>query len=201
MLNNDIKRNLKTSVSLTFHTQFSMGLIHGSKQNENSYIVGLFAFSAKLKAIYIDKSKDNPFADQFILAALTKYIEAEKVVKEVESFCKKEMENLETLEINLSPAKNKNPQEVSFTFSIPFCYKMAFLISRYDNCIRSLEALEQMTFITDTERYVRIDLMSKSFRSMFHCLEQYKRINIDSTDIALNNKKAKEAIKLMGEPH
>ena len=197
-----IQSNLKQSVAVSFHTKYALNLINGSKNRgpqKNHHITGLLSFASKLKQVKKDAELKNPYAKYYLNKAIEFHSEALAKVNEISQECMIEITNYKKIGISIIVAKNNNPTEKIFTFSVPLCYKIVLLLAQYDICIRQLQSLFKMGLITHEDFEKKINAMGQVLRRLFHSAENYTSVPVTISDIQVNNERAIVAKKAMGD--
>lgn len=193
--------NLQTEIEIIFHSEYAISLIEGTpkKDNEKSFfIIGLIGFSSKLKTIKRDLDRHNPYAKFYYDQSIKKYEDAKKIISEINSECDDKFIEASNDGLGLLEATSLNPEKRTFKFSVSFCYQIALLLKKYDHCLRKLQPLKEMEFISGRELNRKINSMSKSLRQLFHSVELYSSTPLTINDLQVGNDKALKAEELMG---
>jgi len=198
---NKTTKKLQTEIEILFHSDYAINLIEGTpkKETEKSFfIIGLIGFSSKLKIVKRDCERHNPYAKHYYQNTEKKYEEAKEIIDKIISECDVKIEEASEDGIGLLPATNLNPTKRTFKFSVPLCFQIAILLKKYDLCIRKLQPLKDMEYISGRELNRKVDLMSKHMRKLFHSAELYSSTPLTINDLQIGNDKALKAEKLMG---
>jgi integrating conjugative element protein (TIGR03761 family) len=193
--------NLQTEIEIIFHSEYAINLIEGTpkKDNEKSFfIIGLIGFSSKLKLIKRDLDKKNPYARFYFDESIKKYETAKKLINQVNTECDHKIKEASDNGLGILEATSLKPEKRKFNFSVSLCYKIALLLKEYDHCIRKLQPLKEMDFISGRELNRKVNSMSKSLRQLFHSAELYNSTPLTINDLQIGNDKAIKAESLMG---
>jgi len=193
--------NLQTEIEILFHSEYAINLIEGTAKNDDAksfFIIGLIGFSSKLKIVKRDCDRHNPYAKYFYQQSIEKFDEAKKLIDEIIIECDDKIQIASDDGIILLVATNPNPVKRTFKFSVSVCYQIAILLKRYDLCIRKLQPLKEMEYISGRELNRKVNSMSKSLRKLFHSVELYSSTPLTINDLQVGNDKALIAETLMG---
>jgi len=193
--------NLQTEIEILFHSDYAISLIEGTpkKEGDNSFfIIGLIGFSSKLKMVKRDCDRNNPYAKYYYQQSLNKYNEAKTLIDETNAECDVKFKEASDDGIGLLEANNLNPVKRTFKFSVSFCYQIAILLKKYDLCIRKLQPLKDMDYISGRELTRKVNSMSKLLRKLFHSAEQYTSTPLTIHDLQHGTDNALKAESLMG---
>lgn len=200
-LKNTTSRKLQTEIEILFHSDYAISLIEGTPKKEakkSFFIIGLIGFSSKLKIVKRDCERHNPYAKHYYQQTVKKHEEAKELIDKIINECDVKIEEASKEGIGLLLATNLNPTKRTFKFSVPLCYQIAILLNKYDLCIRKLQPLKDMEYISGRELNRKVDLMSKHMRKLFHSAELYHSTPLTISDLQTGNDKALKAEKLMG---
>lgn len=205
MQNNQTKKstsiNLQTEVEIIFHSDYAINLIEGTPKNENDktfFIIGLIGFSSKLKIVKRDYDRHNPYAKFYYEQSLQKFNNAKILIDEINNECDEKIKEASNDGIRLLEATSLKPTKRTFNFSVSFCYQIAILLKKYDLCIRKLQPLKEMEYISGRELNRKVSSMSKILRQLFHSVEAYTSTPVTINDLQTGNEKALKAESLMG---
>lgn len=193
--------NLQTEIEILFHSEYAISLIEGTAKNEETksfFIIGLIGFSSKLKIVKRDCDRHNPYAKHFYQQSIEKLDEAKKLIDKIIIECDEKIKVAADEGIILLEATNPNPTKRTFKFSVSVCYQIAILLKRYDLCIRKLQPLKEMEYISGRELLRKVNAMSKLLRKLFHSVELYSSTPLSINDLQIGNDKALKAESLMG---
>ncbi|MET1256928.1 PFL_4669 family integrating conjugative element protein [Aliikangiella maris] len=200
-LKKQLRANLRTTIKITFHTQYALNLIEGTdakKHPHKFFIIGLLGFASKIKTVKREADNKNPYARYYYQQAEIILDKAKVFFEKTHQECEATFKDAENVGITLSIAETENPVEREFSFKVDLCYQAVILLAKYDICIRKLQAAKQTGFMSNNATNNKIEKMSKLMRQLFHSLEPYKNHSVTIEDIKEGNEKAKLAYEAMG---
>lgn len=205
MLTNQVTQktsdNLQTEIEIIFHSDYAVSLIEGTEKKEEPksfFIIGLLGYSSKLKIVKRDCDRKNPYAKYYYQQSVQKFEEAKALIEKVIAECDDKTKAASEEGIMLLEATNPNPVKRTFKFSVSLCYQIAVLLKKYDLCIRKLQPLKEMEYISGRDLSRKVNSMSKLLRKLFHSVELYSSTPLTINDLQIGNDKARKAESLMG---
>ena len=157
---------LRGGATLTLQTHQAQRLVKGREFSaEKPAIMGLFGFANLLRTIWHGARADEPYADWWMLKVHDALELSEQALIGAEQDIATRFLAMDTIDVSV-PASIK-PARIALNFSIPYAFRAARLVGRYDGVARALLSARHVGLLTcdAAERALHVG----AGRSAGHC--------------------------------
>jgi integrating conjugative element protein (TIGR03761 family) len=186
-------------MKLTLHTHHAARIWHGRRATETKNgIIGLSAFAGIMTRMKRGAELDDPYSDWWMIRIEEKLIASKLAMTALQE----ELDQIITDVPNaLSIGENLSvhPVTLPIFLNAQLGFLAVYLLTQYDEYARRLLLAHHTALIgrRDMERW--LDAGAHVLRSLFGLAQQYKYLGTSREDLAANNARAQEAIKIQGE--
>ncbi len=190
---------LRGASELILETRKGQMIFEGRRPDpdrKKAAIIGLKSFARYLRVIWDTTTNNDPYADWWLLK-VERAIEAkEKWINDKYDEYSKILGQFDNLSHEV--AHSISPIRCELRFSIPYSYRGAMLLMKYDELIKIIMTANHVALVESIRAHRDIEDSSKAARTVFHAVTGYRFTGVTRDDIYANNKIAEKASELMG---
>jgi len=159
-------------------------------------IIGLRSFAHYLRIIWDTTTNNDPYADWWLLKVEREIEAKEKWINDMHNEYTKILGQFNNLSHEV--AHSISPIRCELKFSIPYSYRGAMLLMKYDELVKIIMTANHVALVESKKAHKDIELSAKAARTVFHAVTGYRFTGVTRDDIYANNKIAEKASVLMG---
>ncbi|NIB44063.1 TIGR03761 family integrating conjugative element protein [Pseudomaricurvus alkylphenolicus] len=188
---------LRSRVGVVLHTYQAQNLLQGRKaQPGKPGIMGLTAFSERLKALWHGARHDDPYADWYLLKIERGLRHCEHQYQTLIKALDQHLAQIEEFDITI--ADSGQPQTLSLRLANPYAFQGLRRLVEYDHVIRSEMTLKHLGTVLPESLQAKVDNSGRLLRRVLSVPQRYCLLNIDRAAVAQGTAQASVAQKRMG---
>jgi integrating conjugative element protein (TIGR03761 family) len=189
---------LRSRVGVVLHTYQAQNLLHGRKaQNGKPGIMGLTAFSVRLKTLWHGARHDDPYADWYLLRIEQGLANCQQHYQALFQALDQQLAQLTGFDISL--ADSCQPQQFSLSLAHPYAFQGLRRLVEYDHLIRRDMTLKHLGEELPTSLQERVKGSGRLLRRVLALPQHYCHLTIDRAAVTQQTSQAQLAQKCMGE--
>lgn len=189
---------LENSVSMSIQTRQAQRLVEGRRRSKDKQqIIGLYQFAALTRRVWLGASKDDPYADWWLLNLEHTLAESRKEIIEIRGDIDHRIGGTSSLSVQL--AQSIDPVQIKLDFSNPYGYKGAWLLGDMDQFALATLTARHVGLLNRCECERFMHQAGRAVRRVFSSVGGYHFLSVTRDDIAQGNQRAKQAQEAMGE--
>ena len=184
---------------LILETRKGQMIFEGRRPDPNrkkAAIIGLRSFAHYLRIIWDTTTNNDPYADWWLLKVEREIEAKEKWINDMHNEYTKILGQFDNLSHEV--AHSISPIRCELKFSIPYSYRGAMLLMKYDELVKIIMTANHVAMVESKKAHKDIELSAKAARTVFHAVTGYRFTGVTRDDIYANNKIAEKASELMG---
>lgn len=188
---------LRSETFLILQTRQAQRLIQGRRAEDGTPgIVGLARFATLLRPIWNGARADDPYADWWLVRVHDALDDGEQELQALKQHVDGRLTRLPGISVTV--AQSVDPIRVPLTFSNPYAFRGAYLLSQYDDLVRSLLTARHVALL-DRDRSERLLAdAGRHVRRAFTAALGYRFLGINRDDLRLMTARARQAENEMG---
>ncbi len=190
---------LRGASELILETRKGQMIFEGRRPDpdrKKAAIIGLKSFARYLRVIWDTTTNNDPYADWWLLKVEREIEAKEKWINDKYDEYSKILGQFDNLSHEV--AHSISPIRCELRFSIPYSYRGAMLLMKYDELIKIIMTANHVALVESIRAHRDIEDSSKAARTVFHAVTGYRFTGVTRDDIYANNKIAEKASELMG---
>jgi integrating conjugative element protein (TIGR03761 family) len=193
--------NLQGSATLVIQTRQAQRLVNGrAKRKDKAGIIGLNQFSRIMGAIWLAASRDDPYADWYLVQVLEGIEDARTEFARLHREIQQQLQSIQGVEID--PAHSPSPIRVPLRFATPYGYMGAYLIADYDELVRAILTTQHVGLLSREAGEALIWGSARRIRRIFTIPVGWKPLVVTREDVQQQNSHAQRASESMSNlPH
>lgn len=189
---------LRGNVWLTVQTRSAQGLILGRAATaEKPAILGLLGFADRLRVIWNAASRDDPYADWWLIKIDKAFEDARNCIQSEQAALDTLIQNQSALQIQV--AVSEEPFRIALTFAAPYAFWAAQLIGKFDDVARTALTARYLGVLNNTAAHRSLQMCSAPIRTLFSVPQGYRPLAIDRDAINDGGTAARAAVEVMGQ--
>ncbi len=191
---------LRNFVEMTIQTRQAQRLVGGRRGNDadgKPPIIGLYRYGAMMRTIWAGASKDDPYADWYLLKVEQALTESKDELTHMQQTLGSDLARVAAMKVGL--AHSLEPAKVELTFSNPYGYMGAWLLVEMDELVLAILTARHVGLINRDEAERRLHDAGRAVRRAFAVARGYKATAVKREDVRQNNRRAARAREAMGE--
>lgn len=193
---------LRGNIHLVLMSRQAQRLVQGRSGHVEEHrvvpaIIGLFKFAAMLRLIWVGATKNDPYADFWMLKVDHALEKAQKDIEELRAQIDQAFTSVPG-EVNVELARSPSPMELSLRFANPYAFTGAYLLGQYDNLVRQTLTARHVGIISHTEALQCLATGGRHMRRAYMSASGYRYLGLSREDMLANNARAEQAREQMG---
>jgi integrating conjugative element protein (TIGR03761 family) len=185
-------------VGVVLHTYQAQNLLHGRKaQNGKPGIMGLTAFSDRLKTLWYGSRHDDPYADWYLLRIEQGLANCQQHYQALFQALDQQLAQLKGFDITL--ADSRQPQRFSLSLAHPYAFQGLRRLVEYDHLIRRDMTLKHLGEALPSNLQERVKGSGRLLRRVLALPQHYCHLTVNRKAVTQNTAKAQIAHQCMGE--
>lgn len=189
---------LRNWVELTIQTRQAQRLVQGRRGSEGKPpIIGLYRYAAMTRAIWSGASKDDPYADWWLLQLEHALTESKDEVEHMRQRIEQDLARVSAMKVSL--AQSLEPVRIELTFSNPYGYMGAWLLAEMDEIVLAALTARHVGLLTRDQSERMLNDAGRLVRRAFARAQGYRFVAVTRKDVTEGNRRAERAKENMGE--
>lgn len=189
---------LRNWVEMTIQTRQAQRLVQGRRGGQDkSTIVGLYRYGSMTRTIWSGASKDDPYADWWLLQIEQALTESKDELTHMRQALENDMGRVTAMKVGL--AQSLKPTRIELTFSNPYGYQGAWLLSEMDELVLATLTSRHVGLLPRDQAEHILGDAGRAVRRAFASAQGYRYVAVTRKDIGEGNRRAERAKQNMGE--
>ena len=188
---------LRSQTSLEIQTRQAQRLVYGRRAKDGkAAIVGLTRFGTMLRVIWQGASVDDPWADWCLVQIENDLLLARETLESLLTRVQKQLKSVRAMDVSV--AHSVEPVKVQLTFTSPYGFMAAYLLSDYDLLVRAILTGRHIgLFDRDTTERL-LSEGGRVVRRAFNTAQGYRYLGVCREDVRQKTQKAARAEEMLG---
>lgn len=183
---------MRTTGEMILHTRKAHRLFYGRRPDgDNPGYVGLTRFVVNVAPCWNAAAADDPYADLVLLDIEEAHQRADASLTASLEQLVGMLESLDGITINIS--QSLEPAVMELSFSVPWGFKAAALIQKYDSVVKHCLAAAHAGLLNDEDWHRIANAQARPIRNLFMQSTRFIYTGVTRDDVAANNQKAQRA--------
>lgn len=189
---------LRNFVEMTIQTRQAQRLIRGRPGKEGKpAIIGLYRYGAMTRIIWMAASRDDPYADWYLLQIEQALTESKDEITALRKSVENDMARVSAMKVGL--AHSLEPAKIELTFSNPYGYMGAWLLADMDELVLATLTARHVGLMNRDESEEMLSLAGRALRRAFASAQGYRATAIKREDLRQGTRRATRAKQAMGD--
>lgn len=189
---------LRNWVEMTIQTRQAQRLVQGRRGAEGKPpIIGLYRYGAMTRTIWSGASKDDPYADWWLLQLEQTLTEAKDDITHMRQLIERDMAQMSAMNVGL--AQSLEPTRIELSFSNPYGYMGAWLLADMDELVLAALTARHVGLHTRDASERMLNDAGRAVRRAFAAAQGYRFVAVTRQDVNEHNRRADRAKQNMGE--
>lgn len=188
---------LRSQTSLELQTRQAQRLVYGRRAKDGKpAIIGLTRFGTMIRVIWAGASADDPWADWYLVQIENDLLLAKETMESLLTRVQKQLKSVRAIDVAV--AHSVEPVNIDLTFTSPYGFMAAYLLSDYDLLVRSILTGRHIgLFDRDTtERMLHEG--GRIVRRALNTAQGYRYLGVCREDVRQGTQKVTRAQEMLG---
>lgn len=189
---------LRNFVEMTIQTRQAQRLVQGRRGTDGKPpIIGLYRYGAMVRTIWSGASRDDPYADWYLLKVEQALSESKDELASLKQVLEQDMARVAAMKVGL--AHSLEPAKVELTFSNPYGYMGAWLLADMDELVLATLTARHVGLVNRDDSERMLDEAGRAIRRAFATAQGYRATAVKREDLRQGTRRAERAKQAMGE--
>ncbi|MES1934721.1 PFL_4669 family integrating conjugative element protein [Salinisphaera hydrothermalis] len=189
---------LRNFVEMTIQTRQAQRLVQGRRAADGKPpIIGLYRYGAMVRTIWAGAARDDPYADWYLLKVEQALTESKDEIATLKQTIEANMARGPAMKVGL--AHSLEPAKIELTFSNPYGYMGAWLLSAMDELVLAALTARHVGLINRDASERMLGEGGRAVRRAYATAQGYRATAVKREDLRQGTRRAERAKQAMGE--